>query len=171
MKILPLDIKQQQFPKAFRGYETSEVHIFLDLVAQQFEDMTRENLTLQDDIKRLQTELGEHRQRETTLKETMLTAQKLSEELKIAAKKEADLVIQEAELRGERLVSDAHQKMVKIMDEIQELKLERARLISSFHTFLQQHLRILEASAEAAAQERDVNLAFLKPSTKARAAE
>ena len=74
MKLTPLDIQQQQFRTAFWGFDKREVDAFLDVLANDFEQLVRENNALREEIKRKDAELLDHRERERTLKETMITA-------------------------------------------------------------------------------------------------
>src|SRR6185503_1670263 len=102
----------------------------LDLVAQELSEVVRENSELKADLRRSQRDLEEHRDRETTLKEAMLTAQRAIEEIREQAQKEAQLVVSEAELRAERIVHAAHSKATKILEDVNDLKRQRARAIA-----------------------------------------
>ena len=106
MRLSPLDIQSQQFRVKMRGYETREVENFLEMVAAEFEELIRENGKLKEKLARLTNQLDELRQREQTLKETMITAQKVTGDMKMAARKEAELIISEAELKAERTIDD-----------------------------------------------------------------
>ena len=163
-KITPLDIKQQPFRKTVRGYSAADVRSFLDFVAQSFEDVIRENNALKDELHRQAALLEEYKEKESTLRETLMTAQKISQDIRAASKKEADLALQEAEMKAERIVSDAHQKMIRIMERIQELKLERERFAASLKSLIDHHAKLLEAMTQGDKTQDtlDQNLAFLK---------
>ncbi|MCI0573788.1 MAG: DivIVA domain-containing protein, partial [Myxococcaceae bacterium] len=115
MKITPLDIRQKRFPRGLRGYDPREVEAFQELLAAEFEEVVRENITLKEALKRTQLQLEQHVERERTLQETMVTAQRISEELRTAAKKEADILVAEAELQGEKIVQGAHQRLLEVV--------------------------------------------------------
>ena len=91
MRLTPIDIQQQKFHRVWRGLETREVQSFLDLVAQQLGDLIRENGELRVELRRMSQELEGHRNREETLREAMLTAQRAIDEIREQAKKEAGL--------------------------------------------------------------------------------
>src|SRR5262245_56287879 len=115
MKLTPIDIQQQQFRRVWQGCDRREVAAFLDLVAQQLGDVVRENGELRSDLRRVRGELDEHKQREQTLREAMLTAQRAIDEMREQAEKEARLMLTEAEIRAEKLVYDAHKRVTKVL--------------------------------------------------------
>ena len=130
MKFTPLDIRQKRFDTSFRGYAARDVQGFLELLAVEFEELVKQNIALKEELKRTQVELERHLERERALQQTLVTAQRVSEDLRDAAKKEAEVVIAEAELQSEKIVHAAHQKLVQVVDDINELKRQRARFES-----------------------------------------
>ncbi|NOY87450.1 MAG: DivIVA domain-containing protein [Deltaproteobacteria bacterium] len=153
MRLSPLDIQSQQFRVKMRGYETREVENFLEMVAAEFEELIRENGKLKEKLARLTNQLDELRQREQTLKETMITAQKVTGDMKMAARKEAELIISEAELKAERTIDDAHRKLAVISDQIMEIRRLRAQFEVQIKSAAESHLKILEISSEAIEEE------------------
>jgi cell division initiation protein len=144
MKVTPLDIRQKQFPRRLRGLDAKEVEAFIELVGTDFEDVIRENLALKDEIKRQVQRIEEYRERERTLQETMVTAQRITEDLKDAAKRQAEVVVSDAELQAERIIQNAHTRMVQILDEIGELKRQRSQFESGVKSLVEAHLKLLE---------------------------
>src|SRR5512132_3420220 len=82
MNITPLDITQKQFRKVFRGLDPEEVEAFLGLVAVEFEALVKDVLALREEDQRKSEQLAEHRNRERALQETLVAAQKASEEIR-----------------------------------------------------------------------------------------
>ena len=99
MKITPLDIQQQQFKIKLRGFDPREVDGFLEQMADAFEALLRENESLNTDIKRLKVESQGYKEREDAFKRAMMNAQKVLDQMKINARKSAELVVAEAEVR------------------------------------------------------------------------
>jgi cell division initiation protein len=166
MKFTPLDIRQKRFETSFRGYSARDVQGFLELLAAEFEDVVKENIGLKDELKRTQVELERHLERERALQQTLVTAQRVSEDLRDAAKKEAEIVVAEAELQGEKIVHAAHQKLVQVVDDINELKRQRARFEAELRSLVSGHLKLLEAVAAPDAEGAvrvDDNVSFLAP--------
>jgi cell division initiation protein len=144
MRMTPIDVQQQQFGKTLRGYDRREVQRFLDLVAAQLGELNKENIELKSDVRRLEHELAEHRDREETLREAMLTAQRAIDEIREQAKKEAQLVVTEAEVRAEKILHSAHARVTKLIDEINELKRQRVRAIEELRGVLVTHGKLLD---------------------------
>jgi cell division initiation protein len=166
MKFTPLDIRQKRFETSFRGYAARDVQGFLELLAAEFEDVVKENIGLKEELKRTQVELERHLERERALQQTLVTAQRVSEDLRDAAKKEAEIVVAEAELQSEKIVHAAHQKLVQVVDDINELKRQRARFESELRSLVSGHLKLIEAVAppDVEAPVRvDDNVSFLAP--------
>lgn len=148
MRITPLDIQQKQFPMKLRGFDVEEVFAFLEVIREEMEDLLRENANLKENIQRLDSQIKEYRDMETTLRETLLTAQQLVEEYKINARKEAELVVKEAELRAETLLKEAQEKVIKIHEDIVDLKGIRRHFKEEVKRLVESHLRMLEFDKE-----------------------
>jgi len=162
MKITALDIRQKQFKSAIRGHDRKEVEAFLDLVASEFEEVVKESIGIKDELKRKQQAIDGFREREKTLQETMITAQRVSEDIKAASKKEAELILNEAELQAERIVADANRKLVQIIDDINELKRQRVQFEVQVKSIIEAHLKLLETFRVAAPSVKiEENVAFL----------
>ncbi len=153
MNITPLDITQKQFRKSFRGYDPEEVEAFLSLVAVEFEALVKEVNALREERQRKDDELAEHRSRERALQETLVAAQKASEEIRDAARKEAEITISDAELQAEKIVQGAHARVLRIVDDINELKRQRVQFEANVRTLAESHLKLIEAFREPAREE------------------
>jgi len=144
MKISPMDIQQQQFKgKMFGGLDPEDVDAFLQSVAGEMEELIRENGELKERLNRNATAIAEMEAREAQLRETMLAAQRITEEMKANAQKEAHLTVSEAELKGERIVADAEKKLIQLNNQIQELKREKVQFESGFKGMLDTYYKLL----------------------------
>ncbi len=144
MRITPLDIQQKQFPVRFRGFDMEEVLAFLEVIREEMEDLLRENASLKEQLHRAEAQLEEYREMEQTLRETLMTAQQMVEEYKNNARKEAELIIREAELKAEAMIKDAQQKVIKIHEDIVDLKGIRRHFKEEIRRLIESHLRMLE---------------------------
>jgi cell division initiation protein len=149
MRLSPLDIQSQQFRQKLKGLDPREVENFLELAATEFEELIRENGKLKEKLARLSNQHEELKQREQTLKETMMTAQKITEDMKASARKEAEIILKEAELKAEKMIDDAHRKLAVINDQVVEIKRIRAQFETAVKTAAQSHLKMLEVTTEA----------------------
>ena len=149
MKISPMDIQQQQFKgKMFGGLDAEDVDAFLQAVAGEMEELIRENGDLKERLSRNATAIAEMEARESQLRETMLAAQRITEEMKANAQREAHLVVSEAELKGERIIADAEHKLVDLSNQIQDLKRDKVQFESGFKGLLDTYYKLLALSDE-----------------------
>jgi cell division initiation protein len=125
------------------GYETAGVDNFLEMVADELEKLHRQNQELKEELARTRSALGEMRDREATLKETLLTTQRISEEIKANARSEAAIIRTDAELKGERIVRDAEERRIQLINEIQEIKRQKISFETSLRAMVESHLRLL----------------------------
>ncbi len=149
MKITPLDITQKAFGRAMRGFDRQEVEAFLALVASEFEGLVKEVQLLRDDARRKDEEIFELRSRERALQETMITAQKACEEIRESARKEAEITLSEAELQAEKIVQSAHQRYLRVVDEVNEVKRQRVQFEAGLRSLVNSHAKLLDTFAEA----------------------
>lgn len=125
MKVSPLDLRQMQFASAMRGYDKQEVRAFLADAADDYEQALREIDRMKQDLARAESSLVEHRDRETNLRNTLLTAQRLADQIRENAEQEAKILVREAEGRADLLLDKAQARLQEIEREITELKLRR----------------------------------------------
>ena len=140
----PIDIQQYQFRKSVWGFDVQEVRRFLDTLAQQLAERMRETNTLKTELKRTECALQEHRDRETSLREAMLTAQRAIDEIREQAQKEAEVMVAEAELRAEKLLHTAQKRVTKVLEDVADLKRQKVRALEELRGVLRTHERLLE---------------------------
>jgi cell division initiation protein len=149
VKITPLDIQQQQFKgKMFGGLDPDDVDAFLQMVAQELESLIRENGELKEQARKAAAEMEELNQREAQLRETMLAVQRITEDMKSNAQKEANLLVSEAELKAERIVADAEKRLVQLGNQIQELRRQKLQFETAFKSLLDTHCKMLSLDEE-----------------------
>jgi cell division initiation protein len=144
MRITPLDIQQKQFPMKFRGFDVEEVYAFLEVIREEMEELLRENANLKETIQRTENQNKEYKNMETNLRETLMTAQQMVEEYKINARKEAELLIKEAELRADEMIRESHEKVIKIHEDITDMKGIRRHFKEELKRLIENHLTMLE---------------------------
>jgi len=149
MKITPLDIQQQQFKaKMFRGLDPDDVDTFLQTVSQEMEDLIRENSELKEQLRRNAEAMAELSSREVQLRDTMLAAQKITEEMKNNSQKEATLIISEAELKADKILADANLKLAQLGSQIQDLRREKLQFETALKSLLDTHYKMLTLNEE-----------------------
>ncbi len=149
--LTPLEIQKQNFARKLKGFDPAEVRAYLQMVAEEIEILIRDVDRLSRENIMLREDLDDHNQRERILKDTLLSAQKVSEEVKANARKEAELIVKDAELLSERLVSQAMSRVADLQRTIQDLKVERRSARNKLQATLDtiQQLLMLDAEQEA----------------------
>jgi cell division initiation protein len=159
MKISPMDIQRQTFAARMRGYDREEVRTYLNLVAEEVADLQRERDRLDQEVQSLSSLLDEHRQREAILKNTLLTAQRVSEEIRENARKQAEGALKEAETQADRLLELAQARAHEVERGILDLRAHRTTLRTDVRALITRLTTILDLQEEA---ELEDNLRFLK---------
>src|SRR5574342_362802 len=145
MRISATDIRQQQFAvRLFRGFDPQEVDAFLEEMADDVEELTRENALLKEQLVMAEAKSRGVEGREKTLQETLVTTQKIAEEFKENARREAELVLREAHLRAEKFMQDAREEHAKLSAEIDRLRRLRRQLGEESMSTLATHKRLAE---------------------------
>jgi cell division initiation protein len=125
MRVSPLDLRQPRFKTGVRGFDKTDVVAFLTEAADDYEHALREMDRLRLEVARLEALLVDHRERETTLRNTLTTAQRLADDMKEAAQNEARMIVREAQGRSDLLIQKAQARLEQIERDITELRLRR----------------------------------------------
>jgi cell division initiation protein len=144
MELSPLEITQREFGRKFRGLDPEEVHTFLEQISEEMTRLVQETTDRAAQIQRLEAQLRVHQEREDSLRNTLVSAQKMTDEIKANATREADLVLKEAELKAERLLEQAHRKLAQVQAEIAELVRQRDLFAAKLRGLLKTHLELLD---------------------------
>ena len=154
MRITPMDIRQQQFTvKMFRGFDVQEVDTFLEDVAQDYEALMRENTLLKEQLQVLEDRTRGLEERERVLQQTLVTTQRLTEEMKESARREAALAVREAEVAGEKLLEAARTEEAVIRSEIMLLKRNRRQLAEGIRSTIEMYQRMVEQALRSSPPE------------------
>lgn len=148
MKITPLEIQRQQFRVRFRGFDMVEVDNFLESVAAEFEDLLRENNRLKEEdrqkIERIQKLEGAERD----LRNALVSAQQICDEMKSQACKEGELIVEEAKGNARRVIEAAQAEALQVETEIARLKLQRSEFEAALRGVLEVHRKLLDTLGE-----------------------
>jgi len=150
MKITALELRSHQIKKSIRGYDVRETDSILEMAADAIEEATGEINRLEDKLKETSDRLAGHMANENILKETITSAQRMVEDLKNNAKKEAELIVAEARLQGDEIVRQAHSRATKVQEEIHRLKKQRMELETKIKALIDYHSTTLLMEEEDA---------------------
>jgi cell division initiation protein len=159
--LTPLDVRNKRgdFKKLMRGYDPQEVDVFLELVAERLEMLTRENIALRERSQTLQQQVTSQLDRERAVQEALVTAQELRADIRGQAQREADNVRKEAETEGRRLVAEAEaeartklrgseRRLEQITDALEEIERRRLRFLKEFRQLLERELDVVEVEED-----------------------
>ncbi len=144
MKLTPLDIKKQEFRKTLRGFDPLEVETFLEMVADEYEELLKERNELKEEVSKLQTQLQDYQQVEHTLKETLMNAQESIKRARANSEKEGQMIIREAELKAEEIVGKAYKELEKMKNELMLVKAQKDSFATKLRHLIQSQLELLE---------------------------
>ena len=159
MKISPMDLQRQTFKRGFRGFDPEEVRAYLNLLAEELAEQHHAQAALEQELSSLRLRVQEHKEREQILKNTLLTAQRVSEELREASRKQAEAVVKEAELQADRLIELAQSRAREVERDTLDLRSMRQNLRTDIRALIQRLSHILDLQEEAEVED---NLRFLK---------
>jgi cell division initiation protein len=138
-----LDIRKQPFRRTWKGFDSDAVNSFLEMVASEYEAIIRQNDDYATQIKNLELRLESYTKIERILNETLLTAQKATDEARVNAQKEAELIIKDANLRAERYEDEARQRVHHLESELIALRNQRDSFLARFKAMLTTQLNLL----------------------------
>ena len=156
-RMSPLEIQKREFTRKWKGFDPMEVQQFLVDAAEDMEALARENAELDARLRSLEQENEEHRERERILKQTLLSAHQASEDIREAARHEAELVVREAQDSGEKLTHSALQRAAEIEKAIHELKLQRTNFRLQLQKMIELFQQVLEFDREEDDKERPLS--------------
>ncbi|NQT25267.1 DivIVA domain-containing protein [candidate division KSB1 bacterium] len=141
MKLTPLEIKKQHFKTRVKGFDPTEVETFLEMVADEYESVLNEKNRLADEMIKNKTQLKDYQQVEKTLQDTLMNAQETVSQSRENSKREAQIIVREAELKSERVIDEAREKLDKMKNDYTILKAQK-------ESFAKRLKHLLEAQIE-----------------------
>lgn len=163
MNVSPLDLRQQKFRSAFRGLDPVEVSSFLLAVADDYEQALRDADKLRQEVTRLEMVVRGHEGQEKSLQNTLITAQKLADDIKAGAEESAQRIVREAESRSALLIEKAQARVEDIQRDIDGLKLKRRDVETLLESSIQTLRNTLEFVREQDARDREEKLLAYRP--------
>lgn len=163
MKVTPLDLRQQRFRTAFRGFDRAEVTALLHEVAEEYETALLEVDRLRQDLTRTEACVSEHREHETNLRNTLMTAQKLAEDIRESADRQAQSIIREAESRSDLLLQKTQARLEDVQREIDGLRLKRRDVEASIEATIASLRNAIDFVHEQEQRDREEKILLHRP--------
>ena len=156
MKITPLEIQQRRFRVRFRGFDVREVDAFLEQVSETMEALEAKNRALNTEIQQLSKECRAFTDREQTFKQALDNSQQVLERMNENARQSAEVIVSDAEVKAEKLLNRAHNRLVQLNEDISELRRQRMQIESQVRAVLDTHVRLLDmANTEMIAMDEE----------------
>jgi len=144
VKLTPLDVRKQEFKRTMRGLDPEEVEAFLVMVADELEFHIREKNQLNDELIRLRTQLKDYQRVESTLRDTLVRAQSTVEDSRANSRREAEIIIHEAEIQADNIVKESREELLGIRHEISLLRAQKDAIAKRLRHMLESQLEMLE---------------------------
>jgi cell division initiation protein len=149
MTISKIDLLNRKFSKRMWGYAPDEVDQLMAEVAEMLGAVAEERKTLIKKVKRMEQSVEEFRQRDETLRDTLMSTQKMVDDIKGGAQREAQLILDEARAKAEGMVQQGHNRLAQLYEDIENLKRQRSQFEIQLRGLLETHLRILDSEDPA----------------------
>jgi len=144
VKITPLDIRRKEFKRSMRGYSDEEVDVFLDEVADEFERLYQENGEMSERLASLEEQIAGYVSIKETLEKTLISAQMQADETRTNARKEAELILRDADLKSRQIVNDSYGETQRVQQALIQLKHLEEDFRFKFRSLLEAHLKLVE---------------------------
>ncbi len=148
MRITPLDIRKQPFRKVMWGFDPDEVNSFLEMVAGEFEALIKHNNEIATEAKSGSEKLETYQKIEKVLNQTLITAQKATDDARVNAQREADLIIKDSHIRAASFEDESRRRVHDLHNELLILKSQRDSFFSRFKSLLANQLLLLDTLSD-----------------------
>jgi cell division initiation protein len=155
-RLTAMEIEGREFPRRLRGCDPEEVRMYLRSVAAEVERLNLENATLLEETGRIKEALQEFRDRERSLRETLVTAQEMAEGLRERSRVESELLVKETRVKTERMLELAQDQLARIEAEISRARLERDLFENRLRSTIEEHQALLDLRRQERANEDNV---------------
>lgn len=164
MTISKIDLLNRKFSKRVWGYAPEEVDQLMTEVAEMLGVVAEERKNLIKKVKRMEASVEEFRQRDETLRDTLMSTQKMVDDIKSGAQREAQLILDEARAKAEGMVQQGHNRLAQLYEDIENLKRQRSQFEIQLRGLLETHLRVLDSEdpAENRLESLESKLKFMR---------
>ena len=162
MRIAPIDIAHKAFSRKMMGLDGDEVVEFLRKVADEMEELVRERNHLRETLREKELSIMEYRERDEILKQTITTATKMAEKMRLDSEREGKIVLVDAEQKAEIIIRDARDSLRKTYEEVSELKRIKIQMEVSIRSVLETHRNLLDQTTSGLTRPRPVSPAAAK---------
>ncbi len=163
MKVSPLDLRQVKFRTTLRGFDKAEVMALIAEVTDDYEHALREVDRLRQEVSKMEALLNQHREHERDLRDTLITAQRVSDDIRTNADAQARNIIREAEGRSDLLLQKTQARLEDVQREIDGMKMKRREVETSLESTIGSLRNTLEFVREQEQREREEKILLHRP--------
>jgi len=163
MKVSPLDLRQVRFRTTFRGFDKAEVLALIAEVTDDYETALKEVDKLRQDVSKMEALLNQHREHERDLRDTLMTAQRVSDDIRANAEAQARNIIREAEGRSDLLLEKTQARLEDVQREIDAMKMKRREAETTLESTIASLRNTLEFVREQEQREREEKILLHRP--------
>ena len=163
MKVSPLDLRQLRFRTAFRGFDKAEVVALITEVADDYENALRDVDRLRQEVAKMEALLNQHREHERDLRDTLMTAQRVSDDIRANADAQARQIMREAEGRSDLLLQKTQARLEDVQREIDGMKMKRREVETTLESTIASLRNTLEFVREQEQREREDKILLHRP--------
>ena len=145
MRITPLDVRKQEFRRSVRGFDCDEVRAFMATMADEYEIVLVDNKQIREKVILQEEKITEYKAMERTLRDTLMTAEKLMKETRVNANKEGELIVQDAELRAKQILQECRVRTEDLRREIESLRKEKENYLGRFKSLAESQIQFIES--------------------------
>lgn len=144
----PIELENITFKSGVIGFDRNEVNDFLNAVSTDYEKLYKENIALKDKNSVLSDAIKEYKSMETALRDTVVSAHNVSDEIKKNAYKEAENILKEAKLKCDEMISEASKNLTEQKLELENLKQQYSIYKSKIKALIRAQLEIIDSDEE-----------------------
>jgi cell division initiation protein len=148
MSLTPVEIRHVSLRRNLLGYHRKATDDLLANIVTSFEEVWRERADLRDALEEIEHELAQQKEIEGALRNTLLTAERMADDVRTHARREADVIISEARATARDIVSGAENERERIGSEIRRLRAVELDVRADYRTFLMAALDRLDSDTE-----------------------
>ena len=163
MKVSPLDLRQVKFRSRLRGFDKAEVMALIAEVTDDYEHALREVDRLGQEVSKMEALLNQHREHERDLRDTLITAQRVADDIRTNADAQARNIVREAEGRSELLLQKTQARLEDVQREIDGMKMKRREVETSLESTIGSLRNTLEFVREQEQREREEKILLHRP--------
>src|SRR5215207_282734 len=154
VSVTPVDLRQRRFRSRLNGFDKGEVAAFLLAIADDYEHTLHEADFLRHELEKIQPILNEHREGDKTLRNTLMTAQRLSDDMKDQAER-GQRIVREAEERAALLLEKTQLRLDDMQRDIDALGMKRREIEATLEASIDTLRTTLECIRDRVVREGD----------------